>query len=177
LLEHAPLIRKTYFPREILVGSVVFSRLTTLGITLALALALGALQGATSDAEVAWSRAPLMLAGLVLLVSLTLGLSLVVAAFNVVLRDVSFLVRFALRLGFYACPIVYPVARVPEAVRPLYDLNPLVGILHLFQAVSDASLPMPSSFALASACVGSVVTLALGLVLFRRLEPTVADLL
>jgi ABC-2 type transport system permease protein len=177
MLEHAPLIRKTYFPREILVGAVVFSRLTTLAFTLGLALVVGLLQVATSDAVVAWSRVPWMLVGVVLLASLTFGLALVVAALNVMLRDVMFLVRFALRLGFYTCPIVYPVARVPEAARTAYDLNPLVGILHLFQSVSDPGLPTPSGVAIVSSCVGAALMLGVGLVLFRRLEPTVADLL
>lgn len=176
LLDHAPLIRKTYFPREILVGAVVFSRLTTLGITLALALAVGVVQVMLSDAVVAWSRVPLMLGGALLLCGMAFGLALSVAALNVVLRDVLFLLRFALRLGFYACPIVYPVTRVPDIARTLYDLNPLVGILHLFQAVSDPTLA-PSTLAMTSSCVGAALSLVTGLVLFRRLEPTVADLL
>jgi ABC-type polysaccharide/polyol phosphate export permease len=176
LMEHAPLIRKVYFPREILVGTVVVSRLSTLLVCISLAFLI-ALSLAATGAPIAWARAPLVLVGIALVTCGAFGLSLALAAMNVVLRDTSFLVRFALRIGFYACPIVYPLALVPAAARPIYDVNPLVGILWFFQAMSDAALAPPSDTAIASALLGPLIALVLGFFVFRRLEPAVADLL
>lgn len=176
LLEHAPLIRKIYFPREILVGAVVFSRLTTLLLSIGVAVAVAGVSVARG-AELDLARAPLLLAGLALLSMMTFGLSLALAALNVVLRDVGFLLRFALRIAFYASPIVYPLLRVPLSLRPLYELNPMVGLLFCFQAVADPAVPWPGPVGLVSAILCPPLVCAFGVWLFRRLRSTVADLL
>ena len=175
LLEHAGLIRKVAFRREVLVISVVVSRFSTLIIGLALAFSwagLWTLRGAALH----WSSAPMVGLGCVLLIALTTGLSLAAAAMQVILRDTAFLVRFALRLGFYACPIIYPVSRVPEALRTAYELNPLVGIMECFHGIaSDVS--QPSTLALTSAVAGAVLIFVGGVVLFTKTRSTVSDLI
>ena len=173
LLEHAPLVRKIAFRRELLVIAVVVSRFTTLLLGLGLAFAWAVIWTARG-ALLHWESAPLVLLGCVLLVALTTGLSLGAAALQVILRDTGFLVRFALRLGFYACPIIYPVSRVPESLRGVYELNPLVGILGCFHAIA-ANGP-PSTLALTSAVVGAAVVFVGGIALFRATQSTVSDL-
>lgn len=175
LLEHAPLLRKVAFQRELLIVSVVIARFTTLLVGLALAFAwagLWTIRGATLH----WESAPLVLLGCALLVALTTGLALAVSCLQVVLGDTSFLVRFALRLGFYACPIIYPVSRVPDPLGEWFALNPLVGILGCFNSIA-ADQPWPSALALGSATVGSIAVLTGGVIFFRHAQPTVSDLI
>lgn len=174
LLEHAPIIRKIAFPRELLIIAVVISRLTTLLAGWALAMAFAAVT-AQRGADVAWGRLLLVPLGFVCVCSLTFGLSLVVAALQVLLRDVGFLVRFGLRLGFYACPIVYPLARVPAELQEAFALNPLVGVLWMFQAFSVPADSGPPLWSLALAVVVSLAIAGLGVLGFRRLMPIVAD--
>lgn len=176
LLEHSPLIRKVYFPWQLLIGAVVFSRLTTLFLCLLLAVALAAIAVANGG-DVALSRLVLLPLGILLLTMMTFGVSLALAALNVVLRDVAFLVRFVLRVVFYACPIVYSLRLVPASVRPLYELNPLVGLLYFFQAAADRAVPTPGAVGLTSAVVAPMLALVGGAWLFRRLRAPVGDLL
>jgi lipopolysaccharide transport system permease protein len=176
LLEHAPLIRKVYFPRELLVLAVVVSRLSTLALGMFLSAIIAAIAWVT-PAPLALGHAwllPLALLGLVMHV---VGLSLAVSALQVILRDTAFLVRFALRLGFYSCPIVYPLTRVPEHMRAFYELNPFVGLFYAFQAVADLHVPAPSMVGVTTAVVAPFVSLIGGWFLFRGLEATVSDLL
>jgi lipopolysaccharide transport system permease protein len=176
LLENAGLIRKIYFPREFLVASVVFSRGTTFFVALLIATVVAGIGGATGS-EIAFARIWWFLPGGALLTALTLGLAFALSTLNVLLRDVGFVTRFGLRLGFYAVPIVYSRELVPAAVRPIYNLNPLVTITHLFQGIASPTLqpPMAGEFITASIC--SFVAIAGGWWTFRRLGPTVVDAL
>lgn len=177
LLEHASLARKVSFPWEILILAVLASRLTTLLIGCAAGI-LAAVAVALTFEEVAfiWSRLPLMLLGVVLLSAFVCGVALVAAALFPLLRDTAFLLRFVLRLAFYACPVVYATTMVPERFRFVYELNPLVGMLWLFQAFTVAA-PAPGMHAFLSSILSAVVSLVGGLWIFRRLRPVVADML
>lgn len=174
LLEHAPVIRKVAFPRELLIVAVVASRLTTLLVGVALAVVF-AIIAASNGAEVSWQRLLWLPVGLACIAPLAFGSSLVVAALQVLLRDVGFLVRFFLRLGFYACPIVYPLARVPPTLQDWISLNPLVGVLWMFQAFTVPADSGPAAWALVLALIASVAAALLGVVGFRLLMPVVAD--
>ncbi len=175
LLDHAALVRKISFRRELLVVSLVVARFTTLVLGLGLAF-LWAIVWTARGAALHWSSAPLVLVGCVLIVALTTGLSLVAAALQVILRDTGFLVRFALRLGFYGCPIIYPVSKVPRWLVSAYELNPLVGILGCFSGLASNER-YPSTLALTVAVVGSALILVAGVVFFRRTQSTVSDLI
>jgi ABC-type polysaccharide/polyol phosphate export permease len=172
-LQYDAVIKKVYFPRELLVAAVVFSRLTTLFA------GLGVLAVATAVVSDPGTLAPerlwFMPLGILAFTGVLFGLGLVFCALQVVLRDVSFLLRFAMRILFYASPVVYPVTRVPEWARDVYDLNPLVGLLWTFQASLDSALASPSNTAVVSALVFSLVVPVGGWALFRRIQWRVVD--
>jgi ABC-type polysaccharide/polyol phosphate export permease len=171
LLEHAQLLKKSAFPRELLIGAVVVSRLTTLLLGVLVAIAFGFVRGVPLGA----ADVGLVALGTAAMTIIAFGAGLVFASLQVLLRDVLFLVRFALRLGFYACPIVYPLTRIHGGLRDVYELNPLVSLFWCFQssALTDAARPSTASFA-----SGAVVVLACGVggyALYRRLASAVAD--
>lgn len=172
LLQHATLIRKINFPREILVVAVVVSRLTTLLAGLVVALPIAFL---SSGSALAWDKLWLLPVGIGALTLFVLGASCFLSAVQVLLDDVGFLVRFGMRLGFYACPIVYSVTQVPADWRALYELNPLVGILWCFQAIAAAPGAAPPAASIALGLSSSVVVAVGGLWTFRRLTPLVSD--
>ncbi|HEX6968113.1 MAG TPA: ABC transporter permease, partial [Micromonosporaceae bacterium] len=100
---------------------------------------------------------------------------LMLSSLNVLLRDVERIMRLVTRVLFYASPIIYPLALVqtspmPEWVKAVYQLNPLVGIFQLHHAVwySDE---FPDAGMLTASLVGSLLLLFGGWWLFRRLEP------
>jgi ABC-type polysaccharide/polyol phosphate export permease len=102
-----------------------------------------------------------------------LGLGLLGSASNVFFRDVRHLFSLGLQLLFYATPIIYPITSIPESIRPFYYLNPMVGIITSYRAVLIYQLPPDSSLFL-SAIVSGII-LVTGYVVFKRLEPSFAD--
>jgi ABC-2 type transport system permease protein len=178
LLGNSNLIKKVYFPREVLVISNVASWVVSFLIELAvLAFAL-LLSGHLA--------LPWLVPALVLVAVQTVfvvGLGLILSVLNVYFRDVQHLIGIALQIWFYATPIVYPITLVPRhatllGVRfpllTLYDLNPMVRFVSAYRACLY-DLRMPGLHDVAYIVVVSAATLALGLFVFSRLEPKLAE--
>jgi ABC-2 type transport system permease protein len=178
LVGNANLIKKVYFPRQVLVAantaSWVVSLLIELGV-LAVALLIA------GNFVLPW-----LLPVLVLIVIQTVfvaGIALMLGVLNVYFRDVQHLVGIVLQLWFYSTPIVYPLTLVPEQatlfgaeipVLTLFKLNPMVGFVEAYRdLLYDLRLPPLADLSYLVAV--SVVTLAVGLAVFNRLEPKLAE--
>lgn len=119
------LVKKVQFPLEILPVTMVFTSLFTaiLGILLAMIahLALGGAVGLHA------LLTPLVLVPALLV---AVGVSWILAALGVYFRDLQQLVgAIVQRLLFFLTPIIYPIERVPEAVRPVLYLNPMTPVV------------------------------------------------
>jgi ABC-2 type transport system permease protein len=107
-----------------------------------------------------------------------IGLALLLSALNVMLRDVERIVKLLQRILMYGLPVVYPLSKVLDAplpawVKTAYQLNPLVGIFELQHAAWLGHGHLPPMHLIVTATVGSLALLALGAVVFARLEPAV----
>src|SRR5262249_53866405 len=133
LVGNGNLIKKVYFPRELLVASTVGSLLVTFAIELGVVCVIFLIAG---NMVLPWI--PLVILFVALLTCMQLGFGLVLSVCNVYFRDVKHFVGIALMALFYSAPIVYPVSLVPKEstilgvdvpVRRLYELNPLVRFI------------------------------------------------
>ena len=85
---------------------------------------------------------PLILLVLLPLVPLLLGVSWLLAALGVYLRDLQQVVPLALTLGMFLSPIFFSTATVPDAFRQAMYLNPLTLVIEQFRAVAiEGQLP------------------------------------
>lgn len=88
-----------------------------------------------------WSQSPITGALLflpvliVLQFLLTLSLSYMTAALQVVFRDIQYLLGIILTLTFFMTPIFYDASAIPEYYRWLYDLNPLAQLVTAYRAI------------------------------------------
>jgi ABC-type polysaccharide/polyol phosphate export permease len=119
--DNANLVKKVYFPREILPLSIVLSNLVQFLLTFVIlipALLLFKIH----------LGFPLLFLPLIILFQLvfTLGLAFILAAMNVFFSDVRHLLEIFLQIWFWLTPIIYPVSLVPERFQSLYRLNPAV---------------------------------------------------
>ena len=48
-------------------------------------------------------------------------------------RDVKIAMQFLLRMFIYSAPIVYSASNIPESLRLIYSLNPIVGVIEGFR--------------------------------------------
>jgi lipopolysaccharide transport system permease protein len=169
IVANQQLISKVYFPRLFIPVSVVLASLFDFVISL-LVLALFL---------VFFRIAPIatfvFLPFFVLLtVSSALGVGLWLGALNVKYRDVRHIMNFLVQLWFLATPIAYPTSLVPERLRLLYELNPMVGATDGFRWTLSGRGVFPRE-SLALAILVAAALLSSGLYHFRRTEDTFAD--
>jgi ABC-2 type transport system permease protein len=162
----AKLVRSTNVPREVWVVRVVLSK----GIEFLLSLPVLFLFALIYRADVDWHLV-LLVPAVLLMAVLVLGVGLLLAPLVVLVRDLERVVRIALRLGFYASPVIFAVEDVPEPFDTLFAVNPLAGIFELCRAGFFPGAVQWGHVGLS--VVVSVGLLLLGWSVFARLERTV----
>jgi len=168
LVANQQLLTKIYFPRLLIPISA------TLGNLVDFVFAFAVLIGLMLYYGIAPTAAILLTPLLVLLAVVTaLGVGLWLAALNVKYRDVRYVIPFLIQLWLFATPVAYSSSIVPAAWRPLYDLNPMVGVVEGFRWALLDTGHLDPMFGLSA--VVAVVLLLGGLVYFRRTERTFAD--
>jgi lipopolysaccharide transport system permease protein len=107
-----------------------------------------------------------------LVTALAVGLWL--SALNVRYRDVGHTVPFIIQLWMFISPVVYPVSMIPAKYRLIYSLNPMAGVIEGFRwALLGKASPDFSVMAVSALAV--IVILAGGLIFFKNMEKTFAD--
>lgn len=169
LVSGSNLLRKVYFPRLFMPVSSVLSGGLDFLIAFTVLLGLMAWYGFGPTANVVWL--PL----LVLLALVTaLGTGVWLSALNVQFRDIRYTLPFLVQLWMFSTPIVYPSSLLPEAWRPLYAINPMVGVIEGFRWALLGTETPPGPMVGVSA-VAAIALLASGTLYFRRVERTLAD--
>ncbi|MTE22737.1 ABC transporter permease [Microbacterium sp. ZXX196] len=162
----AKLVRSTAIPRSIWVGRIVVSK----GVEFLFSLPVLVLFAVCAGASVGWGALWFPVAVVVQLVFLT-GLGLLVAPLCVLFSDLERTTRLILRALFYATPIIYGMHDLPGVFRELGAFNPLAGIMTMYRA---AFFPDQwDAFAVWVSVGMSIALLAVGTLVFRRLEPAV----
>jgi lipopolysaccharide transport system permease protein len=171
---NAGLFGKVYFPRLAVPMSVVISNLISFGIQFGLFLAFllfFMLSGSSVRPNAAVLLLPLLL---VMMAGLGLGLGIIVSSLTTRYRDLQQLVGFGVQLLMYATPVIYPLSAVPKPLLPLITANPLTPIVDWFRyAFLGAGTVSPWGLLYSAGC--TVAVLALGLLLFNRIEQTFMD--
>ena len=164
------LVTKVYFPRLAMPLAAVSSGLVDFAISFVVLLGMMLYfryplspQIITVPLFVLWALAT------------SLGVGLWLAALNALYRDVGYVTPFLLQAWFFASPIVYSAAMVPEGtLQVLYGLNPMAGVIQGFRWATLGQGQPPTDLALVSLLV-TLVLLSTGLIFFRRMERTIAD--
>lgn len=171
LVNDAELVRKIYFPRLIIPLAAVIAPLVDFAIAFLVLLGMMAWYG------IAYTWHLLMIVPLIAVAgAFALAVGLWLGPVNVRYRDVMHTLPFLIQIGMYASPIVYPLSMVPEQWRTLYSLNPMVGVIEGFRWAILGTGSVPVTALAMSACTIAVLLLA-GLVYFKRMERSFADLI
>ena len=172
LILNANMISKVYFPRIIIPASTVIVSLVD--FVIASTLLAGAMVWYQYLPGWRLLALPLFVA-LALLAAMGAGLWM--AALNVRYRDVRYVVPFLVQFGLYVSPVGFSSSIVPDAWRPLYALNPMVGVIDGFRWAllgGGIALDFPSLVVSTLVCLFFFVT---GLIYFRSAERTFADVI
>jgi ABC-type polysaccharide/polyol phosphate export systems, permease component len=170
LIDNANLLTKVYFPRLIVPAGSVIVGLVDFFISLVILFAIMAWYRFVPDIRML--LLPLFLS---LAFMASFGAGLWLSALNVKYRDFRYVVPFLVQFGLYISPVGFSTAIVPEKWRMLYFLNPMVGVIDGFRwAVLGDAFPVNwPGFSLS--CLLVLVVFVGGLLYFRRMERSFAD--
>lgn len=166
---NAALIRKVYFPRLVLPCACVLAMTVDFLCALVMYGALMLYYGLAPSLAIV--TVPLWVA----LAAITaLGVGLTLAAINVRYRDVGQALPFFIQTWMLLTPVAYPLHAVSASWRPLYQLNPMVGVIEGMRWAllpNHALEPGLIVYSLASA----LLLLIVGVVIFSRAYRGLAD--
>jgi lipopolysaccharide transport system permease protein len=173
LLDNAAIVKKTVFPVETLIVSVVAAALVNQLIAFAVFAVYVALLGHLS---LPWLL--LIVPALALQALLTFGIGCFAATVTTFVRDAAQLIGVLLTVVFWATPIVYPASLVPARhawLAAILRANPVTHLADWYRrAFTLHSLPEASSFLYVGAA--AVVSALAGTALFVKARPHFADL-
>ncbi len=169
VIGNADIIKKVYFPREILPVSVVTSGAVNFIISTIIILAFVIFSGV----GLSWY---ILLYPFILLIQyvLLLGIGFIVSSVTVYFRDLEHIIGVVLMAAFYATPIVYKLEQLPHTLQILVNLNPMT---HLINAYRDIFYyhQMPNMEILVTLLGISLVLTVVGYFIFKKLQKGFAE--
>jgi ABC-2 type transport system permease protein len=179
LVHRESLLRRMRFPRMLIPTAATLTAAMTFGVNL---LVVAAFIGwKRIEPQPDWLLLVLLLVELYIFV---LGLALALATLFISFRDMGQVWELAAQLMFYASPIIYPVALLPEWAQKIAFLNPFVQILQdaralvFYDEVPANNVTAPDVFGDFGRLIPVAIALAvfaLGVALFKRYEPWFAE--
>ena len=165
----ASLVQKIYFPRDILILATCTTALMMTALEFLVFLIFMAVFRVMPEMTVFYF--PLLF---VLEFLLILGLSMALAALNVYFRDMQFIWKLIIQVGFFATPILYPITIFPEKVRWIVMINPMAQIITMIRDCTLYGIA-PEPINLVYLVVFTLALLLLSYLIFERLEPRFAE--
>lgn len=164
VIKEGALLKKVYFPREIIPMSVVTSALINFLITCIIMVVFILVSG------VGFSIEALFFPVLVLLqYIITLAIVFVLSAFTVYIRDIDHFVSIVIMLAFYVTPIVYKADMLPEKFKWVLLVNPMAQLIEGYRAILYYHT-MPDLSILGIWGIIGIAMLVLGYAIFKKAE-------
>jgi lipopolysaccharide transport system permease protein len=169
LVNNSQMLTKVYFPRLIIPLASVLSGLVDFVIACTVLLGMMLVY----DIVPGWAMLTLPLFTL-LAVAAAVAAGIWLSALNVKYRDIRYIVPFLTQFWLFITPVAYSSTLVPERWQAIYSVNPMVGVVDGFRwALLDRTPPGPM---LIVSVTATRLLLAGGLLYFRRMEKTFADI-
>jgi len=169
LVSNSSLLSKIYFPREILVLSVMFARVIDFLFASVILIGMLIFYRQAVNWNVLWAL-PIFAIQFIF----TYGLSLFLSAANLFYRDVKHVLSLIVMTWMYLTPVMYNVETFPESLRWIFQINPMAVFVNAYrQAILGGGTPNLRS--LAVGLVLSLLVCAGGYKFFKKLEGQFAD--
>jgi len=169
VLDNAEIIKKVYFPREILPISVATSGLVNFIISCLIIIVFVVFSG------IGLSKYMLLLPVIAIIqYLLLLGIIFITSGINIYMRDLEYIINFFLNMLFYATPIIYSVEMFPEKFRWILQVNPLANIITEYRDIIFYK-QMPNIPILIGTATFSILIVIVGYIVFRKVEKGFAE--
>ena len=175
----APLVKKVYFPREVLPISVVVGNLVNFLIALPVLFLLALAMGSPITGWALLLPVPILIQ-----LCFTIGIGLITTTLNVFYRDTGLIMDVLLLAWLFLTPVLYPISTIPEqhtlwgvTFNPqvwMRRLNPMASIIASYRELLYWGVPTGLDFLFRTA-VTSVVVLIVGYLFFHRFAARFAE--
>ena len=169
---NANLIKKVYFPREVLPISVVLSNMINFLIALPVFFILALISGVLPSRHLFFLPIPILTQ-----VIFTIGIVLILSTLEVFYRDTHMLMDVGMQAWFFLTPVIYPMKSLPPEVTLLgltfnpqlwlFRLNPMASIINTYQDILYYGTLTSVDF-LARTAVTALIILVFGYWFFRH---------
>jgi lipopolysaccharide transport system permease protein len=166
---NAHLISKVYFPRLVVPGAIVFGSFLDFLIGWCVLVAVTISFGYWHWELVAITPLLLFIQGCTVM-----GIGLVLAALNAQYRDVKHTINFFVQIFMLATPVIYPLSRLPEWIRPYMFFNPMAAVVTTYRVVLKGDAIDWNFVGLSLAM--AILYFCAGTWFFRKRELTLADI-
>lgn len=163
------ILKKVYFPREIIPISITTSQLVNFLITCIIMFIFILFSGVGFSFH-------LLLFPLLVLIQyiITLAFTFILSALTVFVRDIDHFVSVFLTLAFYGTPIVYQASMLPQKFQWILKLNPMAQLVEAYRSILYYH-QMPDFSMLGIWAVASIILLIIGYSCFKKLEKSFVE--
>lgn len=169
IIDNGNIIKKVYFPREILPISLVSSEGINFLISTIIILGFVIFGGIGLSINILWYFFILAIQYIV-----SIGVAFLVSSLTVYFRDLMHILGIIMQLMFYATPIVYAIDSVPEKFHWLVKLNPMSYLITGYRDIFY-NKSMPDFHGLLIAFIMGIILITVGYLVFRKLEKRFAE--
>ncbi len=170
LATNANLVTKIYVPRLVFPLISAGVALTTFAVSFMVLIAIMMLYGVMPSVGIVMLPVYMLIA-----LGMGLGLGMFFSVMHARFRDTQAVVGFITRGLFFITPVVYTSRIFPAPFDQLYHLNPLAVVAEGFRHAFIGQGTAPSAENILTALAVTAFTLLIGMLFFKRLESTVAD--
>lgn len=163
------ILKKVYFPREILPISIVISGAINFLVSCIIIFIALIISGIGITANVLWLPVILLIQSII-----TLAICFVLSALTVYIRDLEYFINVLLQLWMYLTPVLYTMELIPPQFAKFFYLNPMVQIVNAYRNIFYYQT-MPDLKALAIWTVLGIIGVFIGYVIFKKLEKRFAE--
>lgn len=166
----ADMVKKIYFPREVMPIAYVTSAFVNMILTFVVVFGVLILTGFGINMKAVLFLPIIMLVEYVL----ALGIALLTSALTVYFRDLAYILGIVTMAWQFLTPVMYAEEMIPEKLLPIWNLNPMTPVIQAYRTVLYYK-EIPRLETLLHAAILGILVLVLGSVVFRKLQKGFAE--
>ena len=170
ILASKDMVKKIYFPREIMPISYVTSAFVNMLLSFVVIFVVVLVSGMGVNPVALLYLPVIMLVEYVL----ALGIALLASALTVYFRDLEYILGIIAMAWQFLTPVMYSSDLVPKKLLPIWKLNPMTPVIEAYRQILYYK-EVPHLDTLLNASILGVVTLVVGYVVFRKLQKGFAE--
>lgn len=170
VLSQGNMVKKIYFPREVLPIAYVTTSFVNMLYCFIVIFAVVFFSG------VGFNFTALLYLPLVMAVEyvICLGFTMLTSAITVYCRDLEYMLSILTMMWMYLTPIIYPITMVPQEYLPFFQLNPMTPVITAYRDILYYA-KVPEAGTLLHALLMGFAVLGIGWHVFDKLSRHFAE--